>query len=78
MAANSRMSKLSEDEEYTFSWRLLASWDFTIGNSEAAQNKVAAINTGFRESLLEARELEKEEKRWEAIYCRVEIRSCEM
>lgn len=63
MAANSRMSKLSEDEEYTFSWRLLASWDFTIGNSEAAQNKVAAINTGFRESLLEARELEKEEKR---------------
>ncbi|XP_069175841.1 LOW QUALITY PROTEIN: transmembrane channel-like protein [Procambarus clarkii] len=64
MAANSRMSKLAEDEECTFAWRLLAGWDFTIGNLEAAQNKVAAINTGFRESLLEAKELEKEEKSW--------------
>ncbi|XP_042206311.1 uncharacterized protein LOC121855437 [Homarus americanus] len=64
MAANSRMSKLAEDEECTFSWRLLAGWDFTIGNLEAAQNKVAAINTGFREALLEAKESEKEEKSW--------------
>ncbi|XP_045116158.1 uncharacterized protein LOC123507406 isoform X2 [Portunus trituberculatus] len=64
MAANSRMSKLAEDEECTFTWRLLASWDYTIGNPEAAQNKVAAINTGFRESLLEAKESEKEEKSW--------------
>ncbi|XP_068243127.1 transmembrane channel-like protein [Palaemon carinicauda] len=64
MAANSRMSKLSEDEEFTFTWRLLAGWDFTIGNLEAAQNKVAAINTGFREALLEAKELEREEKSW--------------
>ncbi|XP_071521513.1 transmembrane channel-like protein [Panulirus ornatus] len=64
MAANSRMSKLAEDEECTFTWRLLAGWDFTIGNLEAAQNKVAAINTGFREALLEAKESEKEEKSW--------------
>ena len=63
MAANSRMSKLAEDEECTFTWRLLGGWDYTIGNPEAAQNKVAAINTGFREALLEARESEKEEKR---------------
>lgn len=63
MAANSRMSKLAEDEEYTFTWRLLAGWDFTIGNLEAAHNKVAAINTGIREALLEAKESEKEEKR---------------
>ncbi|XP_064086907.1 transmembrane channel-like protein 2 [Macrobrachium nipponense] len=64
MAANSRMSKLSEDEEFTFAWRLLAGWDFTIGNLEAAQNKVAAINTGLREALLEAKESEREEESW--------------
>ena len=63
MASNSRLSKLGDDDEYVFSWQTLAGWDFTIGSLEAAQNKVASINTGLREALLEAKELEKEEKR---------------
>lgn len=63
MAANSRMSKLADDDESTFTWKVLGGWDFTIGNPEAAQNKVASINTGLREALLEAKESEKEDKR---------------
>ena len=63
MAANSRMSKLSDDDETLFTWKLLAGWDFSIGNLETAQNKVAAINMGFKELLLEAREADQEEKR---------------
>lgn len=63
MAANSRLSKLGDDDETVFTFRLFAAWDFTIGNAEAAQNKVASINIGFRESLLEAREADKEEKK---------------
>lgn len=35
MAENSRMSKLSsKDDEYVFSWKILCSWDFMIGNCE--------------------------------------------
>ncbi|ROT63313.1 putative transmembrane channel-like protein 3 [Penaeus vannamei] len=64
MAANSRMSKLADDDESTFTWKVLGGWDFTIGNPEAAQNKVASINTGLREALLEAKESEKEDKSW--------------
>ena len=63
MTANSRMSKMSDDEVTIFTFRLFTGWDYTIGNTEAGQNKVASINMGFRESLLEAKEEEKEEKK---------------
>ena len=63
MAANSRLSKLGDSDEGVFTFRLFAGWDYTIGNMEAAQNKVASINMGFREALLEAREADREVKR---------------
>ncbi|CAL4066980.1 unnamed protein product, partial [Meganyctiphanes norvegica] len=62
MAANNRMSKLADDDECTFTWKVLVGWDYTVGNLEAAQNKVAAIHTGFKEVLLEAQEAQKEEE----------------
>ena len=49
MSANNRVNKLStKDEEFTFSWKSFTSWDYMIGNSEAARNKVAEITTSFR------------------------------
>ena len=49
MSANNRVNKLStKDEEFTFSWKTFTSWDYMIGNSEAARNKVAEITTSFR------------------------------
>ena len=58
------MSKLSDDDVGVFSWKVLAGWDYTIGNLETAQNKVAAINMGFKEVLLEAKEADSEETRF--------------
>lgn len=54
------MSKLSEKEdECAFSWKLFTGWDFMIGNPETANNRVASIILGFKESLLEEAEKEK-------------------
>ncbi|XP_037079464.1 transmembrane channel-like protein 3 [Pollicipes pollicipes] len=72
MAENSRMSKMSsKEDDCTFTWKLFTGWDFMIGHAETALNKVAAINMGFRESLLEERERAKEEISWRTIALRV-------
>ncbi|KAF2363460.1 TMC protein [Trinorchestia longiramus] len=69
MAANQRMSKLSYDKA-EFTWSLLGGWDYAIGDLEAAQNKVAAINMGFKELLEGDREKEKKLTGWRLIACR--------
>uniref|UniRef100_H2YYD1 TMC domain-containing protein n=1 Tax=Ciona savignyi TaxID=51511 RepID=H2YYD1_CIOSA len=49
MAKNSRLNgSASSEDDYTFSWRLFSSWDYTIGNQETAENKSAAIATVLR------------------------------
>nr|XP_006817321.1 PREDICTED: uncharacterized protein LOC102806362 [Saccoglossus kowalevskii] len=63
MAQNSKMNKISSPEEqFSFSWKLFTGWDYMIGNPETADNTVAANATGFRESLIELEEKEKQEK----------------
>ncbi|XP_042148896.1 transmembrane channel-like protein 3 [Ixodes scapularis] len=64
MAANSRQSKMTEKEdECTFTWKLFSGWDFMIGNSETAHNKVASLVMSFKEAILEEKERKKEERR---------------
>ena len=46
-------------------------WDFMIGNSETAHNKIAAIVMGFKEVILEEKEKKKDTKDWKLITCRV-------
>lgn len=66
MAENSRMSKLSEKEdECVFSWKIFTSWDYMIGNSETAANRVASIVMGFKEALLEEAEKKKDTKKFD-------------
>lgn len=61
MAENSRMSKLSEKEdECIFSWKLFTGWDFMIGNTETAHNRIASVILGFKEALLEEAEKKKD------------------
>lgn len=65
MAENSRMSKLSEKEdECIFSWKLFTGWDYMIGNTETATNRVASINMSFKEALLEEAEKKREAQRY--------------
>uniref|UniRef100_H2YYC7 TMC domain-containing protein n=1 Tax=Ciona savignyi TaxID=51511 RepID=H2YYC7_CIOSA len=62
MAKNSRLNgSASSEDDYTFSWRLFSSWDYTIGNQETAENKSAAIATVLREAIVEEQEKEKKE-----------------
>ena len=68
MAANAKQSKLSNDEECTFSWKVFTSWDFGIANVETAHNKVASTIMGFREALLEESEKAKQKvKSWKVL-----------
>ena len=47
-------------------------WDYLIGNSETAYNKVSSIVMGLREAILEDKERKKEEKTdWKLIALRV-------
>ncbi|XP_078604409.1 transmembrane channel-like protein 1 isoform X3 [Branchiostoma floridae x Branchiostoma japonicum] len=63
MAKNSRMSKMStSDDQFQFCWKVFCGWDYLIGNSETADNKVAAITTGLREAILEEEEKNKDEQ----------------
>ncbi|XP_057321387.1 transmembrane channel-like protein [Microplitis mediator] len=72
MAINSRMSKLSEKEdECAFSWKLFTGWDSMIGNHETANNRVASIILGFKESLLEEAEKEKKLGHWKITTIRI-------
>nr|XP_003702159.2 PREDICTED: transmembrane channel-like protein 3 isoform X1 [Megachile rotundata] len=72
MAENSRLSKLTEKEdEYVFSWKLFTGWDFMIGNTETAHNRMASIVLGFKEALLEEAEKEKDERNWKIISMRI-------
>ncbi|XP_033758048.1 transmembrane channel-like protein 3 [Pecten maximus] len=77
MASNSRLSRLSnEDEQFTFSWRLFCSWDFTIGNTETANTKTASIVTTFREAILEEKEKEKDVNKYRLMVLRVLANVC--
>lgn len=63
MAANSRMSKLSEkDDECIFTWKLFTGWDYMIGNPETAHNRVMSIVMSFKEALLEEAEKKRKER----------------
>lgn len=46
-------------------------WDYMIGNSETAYNKVASLVMGFKESILEEKERKKEERNWKRISLRI-------
>ncbi|XP_075062023.1 transmembrane channel-like protein 3 [Mixophyes fleayi] len=60
MARNSRLSLAStSDENYTFCWRIFCAWDYLIGNTEAAESKIAAIVNNIREAILEEQEKRK-------------------
>ena len=54
MAANARLgSEVSQDAQYTFSYRLFTTWDYGIGNAETAKNKVAEIVTNLKVNYVE-------------------------
>lgn len=64
MAANSRLSKLSEkDDECIFTWKLFTGWDYMIGNEETAHNRISSIILGFKEALLEEAERMKDNQK---------------
>lgn len=64
MAANSRLSKLSEkDDECIFTWKLFTGWDYMIGNEETAHNRISSIILGFKEALLEEAERMKDKQK---------------
>ncbi|XP_054167274.1 transmembrane channel-like protein [Oppia nitens] len=72
MAQNARMSRVSsKEDECTFCWKLFTGWDYMIGNSETAYNKVASLVMGFKESILEEKERKKDERNWKRIALRV-------
>ncbi|XP_052751457.1 transmembrane channel-like protein [Galleria mellonella] len=77
MAENSRMSKLSEKEdECIFSWKLFTGWDFMIGNTETAHNRIASVILGFKEALLEEAEKKKDLRKWRIISLRALVNIC--
>ncbi|XP_076287033.1 transmembrane channel-like protein [Lasioglossum baleicum] len=79
MAENSRLSKLTEKEdECVFSWKLFTGWDFMIGNTETAHNRMASIVLGFKEALLEEAEKEKDERNWKIISIRIFVNTSVM
>ncbi|XP_023658975.2 transmembrane channel-like protein 2-B [Paramormyrops kingsleyae] len=59
-------SEEAEEREFAFSWILFTSWDFLIGNSEAADSKFAAIITNIKESIVD----EEDKKRCENVHAR--------
>ncbi|XP_025190710.1 transmembrane channel-like protein 3 isoform X2 [Melanaphis sacchari] len=72
MAANSRLSKLSEkDDECIFTWKLFTGWDYMIGNEETAHNRISSIILGFKEALLEEAERMKDKQNWKVMGLRI-------
>ena len=69
MAQNARLSRVgSKDDESTFCWKIFTGWDFMIGNSETAYNKVASLVMSLKESILEEKERKKEVTSWKRIF----------
>ncbi|RWS23187.1 hypothetical protein B4U80_10104 [Leptotrombidium deliense] len=72
MAQNARQSRVStKDDDYVFTWKLYTGWDYMIGNSETAYNKMASIAMGFKEVILEEKEKTKVETSWKLIMRRI-------
>ena len=68
MSQNAKLQRIgTKEDEYTFCWKLYTSWDFMIGNSETAHNKVASIVMGFKEVIMEEKEKKKEVRNWKLI-----------
>lgn len=45
MARNARLQRIgTKDDELVFCFKLFTGWDYMIGNSETAHNKVATLN----------------------------------
>jgi len=60
IASNAKDEKASDkDDNFTFSWKTFANWDYMIGNSETAKNKFKSILVGIRESITEQKEAKK-------------------
>ena len=68
MAQNARMSRVgSKDDESAFCFKIFTGWDYMIGNSETAYNKVASLVMSLKESILEEKERKKEKTSWKRI-----------
>ena len=60
IAENSKGEKASDkDDNFTFSWKTFASWDYMIGNEETAKNKYKALVIAIREAITENKESAK-------------------
>ncbi|XP_067933140.1 transmembrane channel-like protein 3 [Watersipora subatra] len=60
IAINAKDKKASDkDDNFTFSWKTFASWDYMIGNSETAKNKFLSITVSIHESITEQKEAKK-------------------
>ena len=73
MQRNAKQAKLSDkSDECTFTWKVYATWDYSIANVETAHNKVASVVMGFKEGLVEEMERGKmAEKNWKTVAKRV-------
>ena len=73
MQHNAKQAKLSDkSDECTFTWKVYATWDYSIANVETAHNKVASVVMGFKEGLVEEMERGKmAEKNWKTVAKRV-------
>ena len=60
IAANAKDEKASDkDDNFTFSWKAFASWDYMIGNTETAKNKFKSVVLAIRESITDEKEAKK-------------------
>ncbi|XP_017494770.1 PREDICTED: transmembrane channel-like protein 3, partial [Rhagoletis zephyria] len=57
----------SKDDESAFCFKIFTGWDYMIGNSETAYNKVASLVMSLKESILEEKERKKEKTSWKRI-----------
>lgn len=71
MAQNTKLSRIgTKDDEYTFCWTMFVGWDYMIGNSETAYNKVSSIVMNLKEGILEETEQSKDHN-WSLLLLRV-------